>query len=106
MIYFHVLVTIRAVRFETFVIFHVTHVSHGAISHLFADGLALQFVLCFSKHARLLKFLMQDSHRTLSSEYVHGGIDLQSLHVSPHLCVTRSTSFITASAHIVASSHP
>ena len=45
MIYFHVLITIRAERFETFVILcRHAHVAYGAISHLFADCLAFQFV--------------------------------------------------------------
>ena len=45
MIYFHVLFTIRAVRFETFVILsRHARFTHGAISHLFADCLTFQLV--------------------------------------------------------------
>ena len=45
MIYFHVLITIRTEWFETFVILsRHAHVTHGAISHLFADCLTFQFV--------------------------------------------------------------
>ena len=44
MIYFHILSTIRAERFETFVIYRHIYITHGAISHLFANGLAAQLV--------------------------------------------------------------
>ena len=45
MIYFNVLFTILAERFETFVIlFRHEYVTHGAISNLFADGLAVHLV--------------------------------------------------------------
>ena len=45
MIYFHVLITIRAERFEAYVILSCyAHVTHGAISHLFADCLASELV--------------------------------------------------------------
>ena len=45
MIYFHVPSTIHAVRFESFAILsRHPYVTHGAISHLFADGLADQLV--------------------------------------------------------------
>jgi len=45
MVYIHVPFTIRAERFETFVIFsRHAHVTHGAILHLFADCLSVQLV--------------------------------------------------------------
>jgi len=71
--------------------FFVTHTLHTRQFRTFSQTVFLPpslFVLCFSKHERLLKFLLQDSHGTLSSAKVHGGIDLQSLHVSPHLWVS------------------
>ena len=63
--------------------FLVTHTLHTGQFRTFSQTILPPslFVLCFSKHARLLKFLLQDSHGTLSSANVHGGIDLQSLHV-------------------------
>jgi len=45
MIYFHYPSIIRAVRFESFVILsRHAYVTHGAISHFFADGFAVQLV--------------------------------------------------------------
>jgi len=47
MISFHVLFTIRAERLETFVIFsRYASVTHGAISHLFANGLIAAQLVC------------------------------------------------------------
>jgi len=69
--------------------FLVTHTLHTGKFHTFSQTVLPPslFVLCFSKHERLLKLLLQNSHGTRSSEYIHGGTDLQSQHVSPHLCV-------------------
>jgi hypothetical protein len=70
--------------------FLVTHALHTVKFRTFSQTVLLRcslFVLCFSKHERLLKFLLTDAHGTRSSEYIHGGTDLHSLHVSPYLCV-------------------
>ena len=41
-----------------------------------------------TKYARLLKFLLHDSHGIRTSEDSHGGTDMQSLHARSHLCIT------------------
>jgi hypothetical protein len=54
------------------------------------------FVLCFSKHVWFLNVLLHASHGIRTSDTMHGGMDMQSVHASRHLCVTRSTTLATA----------
>ena len=83
MFYFHVLFKIRAVRFETFTIFsRHAHITHGAISHLFADCLTFQLVfLCFSKHERLLKLSKHDFWRLKKCVHIRSTYSLSVLNI-------------------------
>ena len=83
-------VTFRTVRFVTFVLFSRERTTTpSTVSLLFAHGFSSQiFILCLSKHAGLLKFLLHDSHGIRTSGNAHGGTDMQSLHDCSRLCVT------------------
>jgi len=57
-------------------------------------------VLCLSKHDWLLNVLLQDSHGIRTCVYTHGGMDMQSLHVSWLVCDTWTTSLVTVFTHV------
>ena len=104
MIYFHVLFTILAERFETFVIlFRHAYVTHGAISHLFADGLAAQLVcLMFFETRATFKGsvarLARDSFFRVHTRRTRLAVATRLSALMRH---ATSTSFITASAYIL-----
>jgi len=109
MIYFHVLITIRAVRFETFVIFsRHAHVTHGAISQLFADGLAFQLVclMFFVTRATSKVSIARLARDFLQSKYTE---ELTcSRYTSLHTSASRHVRILYYSLciHTDASSHP
>ena len=56
-------------------------------------------LLCLSKHTRLLKVLLHDSHGIRTFENVHVGTDIQSLRLFAFMCHVHIASFITRFAH-------
>ena len=109
MIYFHVLVTHGAVRFETFVILsRHARFTHGAISHLFADCLTFQFVcLMFFETRTTSKISITGLARdSFVSEHAWRNRLAVATRLSTLMRQATSTPFITTSTNIVASTHP
>jgi len=104
MIYFHVPITIRAVRFETFVIIsRHAHVTHDAISHLFAEGLAFQLVCLMFFESRATSKVSVTRLVRGSFFRVHTRRNRLTVatRLSALMCHATSKSFITASAYIL-----
>jgi len=96
----HVPLTVRTVRLITFVLFICKQpTTRGAVFLLFTHGLSSNvLVLCLSKHTRLLKGLLHDSHGIRTWENEHEGTDN---HYTPvRNCHVHIASFITRFAHI------
>jgi len=102
MIYFHVLSTILAERFETFVIFFVTHTLHTVQFRTFSQTVlpSSLFVLCFSKHERLLKFVARLARDSFFRVHTRRNRLAVATRLSALMRHATSTSFITAFAYI------
>ena len=103
MIYFHVFITIRAERFETFVILsRHAHVTHGTISYLFAVCFASKLVclMFFETRAtsKAVTGLTQDSFFRVCTRRNRPAITTR---LSTLMRRATFASFITASAHIL-----
>ena len=104
MIYFHVPFTIRAERSETFVIlFRHEYVTHGAISNLFADGLAVHLVYLMFFETRAtskgsVARLPRDSFFRVHTRRNRLAVATRLSALMRH---AKLTSFITSSAYIL-----
>jgi len=102
-IYFHVLITIRAERFKTFVIlFRHEHVTRGAISHLFADRLAFQLVrMFFETRATYKVSVARLARNSIFSVHTRRNRLAVATRLSTLMCQATSTHFITTFTHIL-----
>ena len=97
----HVPLTVRTVRLiALMLLIREEPTTRGAVLLLFTHCPRNLLLLCLSKHTRLLKVLLHDSHGIGTWENAHGGTDIQSLHACSHLCHVHIASFGTRFAHI------
>ena len=104
-IYFHVLITIRAEQFKTFVILsRHKHVTRGAISHLFADCLiAFQLVrlMFFETRATSKVSVARLARNSIFSIHTRRYRLAVATRLSTLMRHATSTPFITTATHIL-----